>query len=252
MAVERGMNEDDFYIGYEPEMPASMTRRVSAAAAMFVTAAIVVAAGAAIAQGRFAPGVFEFGRERTFEGRLVERPYPFLDVAGERYWLVGPGKRGAEAIVHGLNGRRVRVTGTLIERDVDRMIEIGPGAVQAEGDAVSIEPLALVGEATLEGEIVDSKCHLGVMKPGDGPTHRDCAVRCLLGGVPPLLVVTEGGRQRRVPLVSTGGTPLHEDLERWAARPVRITGTLYRRGDETYLAVGFLRVAEGDVTVSAR
>jgi hypothetical protein len=28
---------------------------------------------------------------------------------------------------------------------------------------------------TLTGEIVDSKCYLGVMNPGQGKVHRDCA-----------------------------------------------------------------------------
>ena len=39
---------------------------------------------------------------------------------------------------------------------------------------------------TLIGEIVDSKRYLGVMNPGNGKVHRDCAVRCLSGGIPPI------------------------------------------------------------------
>lgn len=48
-----------------------------------------------------------------------------------------------------------------------------------------------LGEFTLQGEIVDSKCYLGVMRPGNTKTHRACAVRCIAGGVPPVLLVRD-------------------------------------------------------------
>src|SRR5262249_27089733 len=54
----------------------------------------------------------------------------------------------------------------------------------------AVRPL---GRATLRGEIVDSKCYLGAMKPGGGRTHRGCALLCLKGGVPPLFVSRSGG-----------------------------------------------------------
>jgi len=31
------------------------------------------------------------------------------------------------------------------------------------------------------GQIVDPKCYLGVMKPGEGKPHSDCAIRCIDG-----------------------------------------------------------------------
>ena len=101
------------------------------------------------------------------------------------YWLVGPGKHGAEDVVRGRDGQRVQLSGSFIERDGDAMIEVIPHSVAMTGaGATEIEPLRSLGVLVIEGEIVDSKCHLGVMKPGEGPTHRDCAVRCLLGRIP--------------------------------------------------------------------
>jgi len=41
---------------------------------------------------------------------------------------------------------------------------------------------------TLRGEIVDAKCYLGAMKPGDGRTNKECATLCVRGGIPPMLV----------------------------------------------------------------
>ncbi|MEJ2177929.1 MAG: hypothetical protein P8Y12_08270 [Gammaproteobacteria bacterium] len=44
---------------------------------------------------------------------------------------------------------------------------------------------------TLTGEIADSKCFLGVMKPGEGSIHRACAEVRLLGGIRSMLVVRD-------------------------------------------------------------
>ena len=232
---------EDFYIGYEPEMPASLVPRIRVVAAGLLLLAVVTALGLVVAQNRFSDGVFEYGQERSVEGRVVEQPYPLLLGAdGSRYFLVGPGKRGAAAIADGFDGRMVRVRGSLIERAGDKMLQVSSGGIQASRGLATVPspPLERREPVSVHGEIVDSKCHLGVMKPGEGPLHRDCAVRCLLGGAPPLLVVIAGsGRVRRIPLVSLDGGPLGVDLEAWVARPVRVRGILYARGGEQYLGV---------------
>lgn len=246
---------DDFYIGYEPEMPASLAPRVRASAAGLVLLAAAMSLGLAAAQGRFSGGVFEFGHERSFLGRVIERPYPVLmGTDGVRYFLVGPGKRGAGPIADGFDGRMVRVRGSLISRDTNRMLQVSSGGIRAVPGA-PIQPSRGLEQGpleTLEGEIVDSKCHLGVMKPGEGPLHRDCAVRCLLGGTPPMLAVRNGGRVRRIPLVASDGGPLTLDPEPWAARPLLVRGRTYTRGDERYFGVerGGLSVQAGSRTGS--
>lgn len=231
---------DDFYIGYEAAMPAGLARHLGRVALGLVGLACALALTAVLAQAPFTDGVFEFGRERSFEGLLSVTPYPTLRVGPDsrRIWLVGMGKHGATSEVNGVDGRRVRVTGTLIERDGETMLQVGASGISPlPSPAVHVPPLHRAGPKTLEGEIVDSKCHLGVMKPGEGPVHRDCAVRCLLGGVPPLLVVraADGSGTRKVPLVDLDGSALDLDLEPWVARPVRIRGVLYRRGAEQFL-----------------
>jgi hypothetical protein len=242
---------DEFYIGYEPEMPAGLVMPVRLAAVALAVGASLLALGLLFVQRAPSDGVFEFGRLRVFDGRIVERPYPMLRTEdGGRYWLAGPGKRGAAALVEGLDGRSARVRGTLIQRGEDRMIQIEAGSVtprEAPSDRATagLDSTLRAGPlASLEGEIVDSKCHLGVMKPGEGPTHRDCAVRCLLGGVPPMLVVRQGAGVRRLPLVAPDGSPLAWDPEPLTARYVRIAGRLFTRHGEEYLGA-----AISDVTV---
>jgi hypothetical protein len=241
---------DEFYVGYQPRMPAGLARLARRASAALLALAIGLPALLVAVQPRFSSGAFEFGHPRTVEGWLVEFPYPALDVDGRVrpaqgfYWLVGPGKHGAAAIVRGLDGRRVRMRGTRIERDGDAMLQIEPGSLVPVGDSASRRAPAPVRIRTvhLVGEIVDSKCHLGVMKPGEGPTHRDCAVRCLLGDIFPMLVV-HGQRDfpARVALVDERQRPLAADFTALAGRPLAITGTLVAQGPRKFLST---RVAD--------
>jgi len=232
---------DEFYIGYESRMAPGLARRIRAAAAGVLVLAVLLPLLLIAAQGRFARGVFEFGRTRTVEGRLVEFPYPALDVEGappESYWLVGPGKHGAAALVRGLDGRRVRLRGTLIERDGEKMLQLAPHEIETIGAAAETKPSVLVRIRTVSvvGELVDSKCHLGVMKPGEGPAHRDCAVRCLLGAVPPML--SEHGTQVRLALLREDGRPFFSDFPALAGRTLTVRGTLVSQGVRRFLEAG--------------
>ena len=231
---------DEFYVGYEPHMPPRLATRIRLAACALIACALVLPATLVLSQGRFASAVFEFGETRSFEGTLVEYPYPALIVAGNAgepstYWLVGRGKHGAADLVRGRNGQHVRLSGSLIQRETDAMLEVGPSAITSIDDARARapEPLRSLGSIVVQGEIVDSKCHLGVMKPGEGATHRDCAVRCLLGSVPPMFVPHD--RSRRLSLVSDELRPF-VDADRWAGRAVVIRGELLQRGGQRFLA----------------
>jgi hypothetical protein len=237
--------KDDFYIGYEALMPASLAARIRVTAVAVVVLAVVIAGVLVFAQGRFARATFEYGRTRTFDGRLVEYPYPALLVAESTgastvYWLVGAGKHGAFDIVRGRDGQMVRVSGSLIERDQDRMIEVPSreAVVSVNSrNAVPLEALRSLGPIVVRGEIVDSKCHLGVMKPGQGATHRDCAVRCLSGRITPMFAPSgQDARVGRVAFVDPYGQPMTESLENIVGRPVEIRGELLARGPMRFLA----------------
>ena len=233
---------DEFYIGYEPTMPARLAGRVRRIACGLIALALVMPAALVFTEDRFEPGVFEYGRVRTFSGRIVEFPYPAL-IAGDVttatrvYWLVGPGKHGAEDVIRGRDGQHVRFSGSLIERDSDAMIEVVPqSVVVTSAGATEIEPLRSLGVLVVEGEIVDSKCHLGVMKPGEGPTHRDCAVRCLLGRIPPMFVPHNRADLGRMSLVSDAARPF-ANAGVFAGRRVSVRGEILQRGAQKFLGV---------------
>jgi hypothetical protein len=81
----------------------------------------------------------------------------------------------------------------------------------------------------LRGEIVDSKCFLGVMVPGAGNTHRDCASLCLRGGIPPALFVREADGSSSLVLLA-GRAGLGDRAAAVAGEPVQVSGTIERRG----------------------
>jgi hypothetical protein len=234
---------DDFYIGYEARMPATYARRIRHVAAVLLTIAVLLPLLLVAVQSRSSPGVFEFGRTRVIEGRLVEFPYPALDAGGPTpasYWLVGPGKHGAAAMVRGLDGRQVRVRGALIERDGEKMLQLVPDGIETVRARTETKPSATVRIRSVSHVVAvdDSNCQLGVMKPGEGPLHRDCAVRCLLGAIPPMIFVRDGrDLPSRLALLRADGRPFFSDFAPLAGRPLAIRGTLVSQGARRFLAV---------------
>ncbi len=232
---------DDFYIGYQRRAPAGLGKFLRRAVVALGAGAALVAVVLAALQGEFDPGVFEFGVVRELAGVVHERPHPLLlverpgDAGGEpsRYLLVGEGKHGADGEVAGLDGRRVRLRGTLIHRQGQTMVEVVGGSVEPIGAPVAVAAAAVdLGRQTLRGEIVDSKCFLGVMKPGRGKPHRACATLCIRGGIPPVLrVETAAGEHRHFLLTDEAGGAVNGRILDLIAVPVEVTGRVLRAGD---------------------
>jgi hypothetical protein len=227
------MNE--FYVGYQPRAPQRLSRflfRIAFGLAMLAPAvALLLVAG----QQPFPEARFEFLQYRDYKGRLAADPYPRLLAEGGPYLLVAPGKHGASEMVRGFELREVHLSGSLIERGGDRMLEIVPGSLRATGPPGSADPPVDLGDVTLTGEVVDSKCYLGVMNPGAGKVHRDCAVRCISGGIPPALVVRDATGEVRVGLLAGVGAA---DILDFVAEPVTIRGRLRRAGATLILDAG--------------
>ena len=240
---------DAFYVGYQRRAPAALARFLRRGSIALLALAAAVAALLAAGQKRFGSGVFEYGTERELAGVIAERPVPLLvvprpgavaGVAGaSRYPLVARGKHGAGAAVAGLGGAPVRAVGTLIHRPGTTMLELAPGS-PARVPSGAGEPAAAgeeLGTHTLRGEIVDSKCWLGVMKPNRRRPHRACAALCIRGGIPPALVVDfEGGGEAMFLLVDGAGGALGRRVLDLVAEPVEIRGRVARHGDLLVLA----------------
>jgi len=238
------MNE--FYVGYAPRMPIGLrlfVRRVVFTLAVLATAvALVLLSG----QMPFAKSTFEFGQHRSFEGILEAMPYPTLLVERpgavgsrstySRYLLVAPGKHGADFLFKGIEATRVRLRGELIFRAGQTMIEVEPASIRAVANSgAGPAQFHSLGEVSVTGEIVDSKCYLGVMNPGRGKVHRDCASRCLSGDVPPMFVTSAGDQWL---LVGHDEHPFQRDaLRAFVAEPISLQGELLERGDSRFLKI---------------
>ena len=122
---------DQFYVGYLPKAPAGSGKIVARITAGIVLAGLVVSAVLILGQPRFAASKFEYGEYRDYAGVIEEWPYPMLVTDRESFLLVAPGKHGLSDAVKGLQGKRVRLKGSLIERAPDRMIEVLPASIKA-------------------------------------------------------------------------------------------------------------------------
>ena len=269
-----GERHDDFYVGYVGEAPPGVSRFVRRVAIGLLLLAAVLGAVMALLLERFDEGVFEYGTVRDHEGELFVDPHPRLltaDGPAEGYLLVGVGKQALDVTGEPSPpwtpspSRKTQLSGTLIRNPESAMLEVhtlelpegapeaGPAvepdaraalptngspldspSVGPESDAATI--VTHVRGHTLLGEIVDTKCYLGVMKPGRGKPHRDCASLCIRGGIPAaLLVRTEGGERHLVHLLNPQGQPLGRELLEWVGEPVEVWGTLRRRNNRLFL-----------------
>ena len=235
--------EEEFFIGYAPPMPPQLerfvTRAVIGIACVMLLWAVTLAASHVPLEG----GTFEFGHAKSFSGTIVERPYPGLRLDGVdsnvEPWalLVAPGEHGGDTFVSGLEGRHVTLTGTRIQRGSHTMIEVEPESLSRKAsEAASMQATALLertdrGPVELTGEIVDSKCFLGVMVPGSGKTHKECASLCLRGGIPPALYVQDrAGHSSLLLLTGPTGEPIRAPALQAAGEAISLSGSIQRRG----------------------
>ncbi len=240
-AFDASASSNDLYVGY-----LAVPRRQRRFLWMLVPAGLwaLLAASALIAwsQPGAGSGVWDNATARAFTGVIVGNPYPMLyaDDRGDGtpgfLLLVEMGKHGAHRAA-AFDGQRVRLSGWLLHREGRVMLELEPGdrgiAVTVAGTELRSPPAPMdLGPVSLPGEIVDSKCFLGAMKPGHGKTHKECATLCIAGGIPPMLVShdTRGNRTFYL-LANESGGPLDRAALPYIADPVEVTGQLERRGD---------------------
>jgi hypothetical protein len=249
---------NEFYIGWQAKAPSRIGAHVRNIVGCLFIFVVVAAVIFALAQRTIGAAVFEWGTLKTFRGFLKASPYPHLLVrrpgakGGESaYYVVAPFKFGLEEqTVKALDGKEVTLKGTLIYRGSQTMVEAQPDSLKPVSTATAPlgeSSVVNLGRQTLIGEIVDSKCYLGVMNPGHLTPHRGCAVRCISGGIPPILLVRqEVGPPLYFLLVSSDGRPVNKQVLDMVAEPVQITGEVVQQGElailradpSTYIRIG--------------
>ena len=232
-------NEPPFFIGWEASPAAPISAFLKKTTLLLIVIALLVAGLVAALQRTITSGRFDFGNIQEFSGVIVAQPAPMLiadsPIEGEKIlYLVAPLKYGfPQALADEHHLKHVSFKGTYLGDGLESMIEVLPETLEAQSSDLGT---ALVegelGSVTLQGEIVDSKCHLGVMNPGRFKAHRACAIQCLSGGIPPILVAqTESGESAYYLLVGPDGSPINQEILDYVAEPVEINGSLKQAGD---------------------
>lgn len=236
--------DDAFFVGYFPT-PAPLARFALGIALVVTLTAGGVALAAAYLQRP--PGDVE-QRSAEIDGLVVAEPYGMVrHLDGDRVrhvLLVRGGKFGApRRDTARLADRAAHVSGLLLERDGRQLLELHASMREADLDEASLSRLRAVepedlGEVTVRGEIVDSKCYLGRMRPGGGRTHRACAQLCIAGNIPPVLVAHDAsGRTAHYLLASRENRSISTEVLPFVAEPVEITGRLERVADLLVLRI---------------
>ncbi|MEO1717686.1 MAG: hypothetical protein AAFR76_11305 [Planctomycetota bacterium] len=230
-------NRDDLYVGY---LPAPARHRRFARLSFGVV--LVLAVGVGFVSARFAtnPGEGSWSSEVSHvDGVLRTEPTAYLATPDGPVLLVEIGKFGARTL-NEMKDRPVRCQGTLIARGRHRMLEL-----VADEDAVrpTEQTQGLPGTRSdprgveVIGEIIDTKCYLGAMKPGAGPTHAACARLCIRGGIPAAIVgATPAGEQIWAVLDPGESEVIDETLLSAVGTPVRLRGVLTERSGLAVLA----------------
>ena len=246
------MSHDPFYVGY---MPLPGAHRLFLLVCVPLVLVTLVGAAAAIAISQRDPGqaIWDLTTQRSWSGLLEDDPYPMLTSDdGQVYLVVGMGKFGEQERVSQASGAQTRLTGWLLERDGRQMIELDASDSAIEvldpRPSVSSTPSSPSTAVTLVGEIVDGKCFLGAMKPGDGKGHKACAILCIEGGLPPMFATPNAdGTHAMALLLVDGTTELSEDILDLVAEPVVVRGTMRTLG-----GLDIIEVASKDIAPHKR
>ena len=257
--------QNEFYIGWKEEMSegnASFLKKILIP--LFVLIPILVFA-VVLFQKPFNQHQFEFGKITPITGTYYGKPVPMLvadqgvlpDGISTDIVLVGYGKFGAKGIMQALektngnlNGKKISLAGTLIYGDGKTLLEL----TEEEGSLIEIKktPTTINPEKTasksisLSGEIIDPKCYFGVMKPGEGKIHKSCAIRCISGGIPPVLRVKTdkpSEAQKYYLLLDEQGRDINKAVLPFVAEHINITGKSNRffNWDVLYLNIDDLK-----------
>lgn len=94
---------------------------------------------------------------------------------------------------------------------------------------------------TIQGEVIDMACYM--TKGQHGAAHADCAQMCINNGLPVGLLEKNG----HVLLCMTANhKPANSLLVQYAAKEVKVTGTVYKKGGMDMLAVDKVEPLNGD------
>lgn len=232
-----------FYIGWMDKAPGALAKQLRLVAFLLVLCVIVAGLMLSLSQRKFSTATFEYGQLTEVNGIFQRYPVPSIRVqipGGNNSVvtmpLVGYGKFGADGAIAALEGKtqinfdnkQISMRGTLLYADGKSLLQIDEHDnplvnikdVPAEKKANKIEDMGFV---ELTGEVIDPKCYFGVMKPGYGKPHLDCAARCIAGGISPVFYVRNNdGVGEYYLLLGEQGERINKTIKDFVGKQVRV------------------------------
>lgn len=198
---------DDFYIGWSDQAPAGYLKARRIFYAMATIVFLLIAIIYTRSEVGFIDSYYEYGTLQEISGHLVSRPVWGLrteeDGRVKTIPLVGFGKFGSEATIAGMMGKTGVKAGDMVTlrgmifhyqgKKWMELTEMEESLVRVGAGSMPPVKVSGSGTKTYSGEIVDPKCFFGVMNPATKAVHRSCAIRCISGGIPPVLAIRENG-----------------------------------------------------------
>ncbi len=235
-------DNDPMFIGWADTPPADRRFFLRASIGL-TTAAGLLGFGMAALQRSPGTGRWDSEAVREWRGIVSAEPYAMLRTndlgGGPRTALLSClGKCGVAARIGALAGQAVVVKGSLIQRGTHSMLAVDEDGdwIRSDLNAAADPALAFpagqpLGDVSLTGEILDSKCWFGAMRPADGKVHKACAALCIRGGIPPAFYARSSNGQGALMILTAGGRAHGPGLLSLVADPVRVSGMVQRVGD---------------------
>jgi len=238
-----------FFIGWSNTNHPSILQFVNRFAFGLFALGLLVSIGFTSQIRHIAHSSFDYDHLKDIKGQLISFPFPGIrTISGKdrngspiikTYPLVNDSKFGANGIVASMKKKfdsekyTTLVNGAVIERGNTTAMELSNGfssvKMLLQENKIPKAALVKLGDSSLIGEIIDTKCYLGAMNPGEGKPHRSCAILCIGGGIMPMVSFRgRDGKMDYAMLLGPNGETINKEVLKYVAEPVLIMGKLYR------------------------
>jgi len=236
---------DKFFIGWKGALDLNTKNAVTRFTFPAMLIGFIFLFSFTLSQKKIANSAYRFNVVAEYTGVVSNIPFPHIlftkgkDIFGnpihEVLPLVNAWKFGADSLIAtwdktNENGMAT-IQGTIIIRDCVKAMELTRkehSFLAPKSQSINIKPVSeKIGEVTIKGEIIDPKCYLGAMNPGEGKPHRSCAIRCISGGIMPMITYTENNQKKYAVLLGVNGEKINNQVLDFVAEPIEITGVLY-------------------------
>lgn len=237
------MKNNAFFIGWQKEQDGSIKRWLKKIVFFLVLSIGFASIALPLLHKNYANSRFERIKITSVNGILRADYAPFIEIgdghADLSILLVSPGKFGAEKKIaatgelNKIKNKKVNIKGKLIYNGSHTLLEINELKVLSDSIFESPSKSKQVKSGIkLVGEIADPKCLFGVMNPGEGKVHKDCAIRCISGGITPVFkTINDKGNDEYYLILNEDHSSINHQLISFVADQIEWCGRVDRTNE---------------------